>query len=83
MEQLQLPMDLRTRTEKRAARRAARLRKQISSKPRNRCHDCGRNATECWIMPCLTLEIAIDKGERAVNEWAQMSDAPFRVEAAS
>lgn len=78
-EQLTLPMDLRSKRE----RRASRLKSQISAQPRNRCHDCGRTATACWSMPCLTLEVALSKGAAAINRWATQSDAPFRVEAKS
>jgi hypothetical protein len=33
------------------------------------CPGCGRPARECWVMPCLVLETALSKGQRAVASW--------------
>lgn len=44
-----------------------------------RCKGCGRSAVECWTMPCLVLEIALQEGADAVNRWARRAGAPFRV----
>lgn len=48
---------------------------------RNRCPHCARRATECWVLPCLELEIALTNGEKAVNTWCKQARAPFKVEA--
>lgn len=48
------------------------------AKPK-RCHGCRRSAVECWIMPCLVLEVALQQGADAVNRWARRAGAPFRV----
>lgn len=35
----------------------------------NICKGCGRRKATCWAMPCLVLEIALEKGVGAVNRW--------------
>lgn len=35
-----------------------------------KCPYCGRRRGECWVMPCLGLEVALERGVGAVREWA-------------
>lgn len=37
---------------------------------RGACIGCGRPKGECWVLPCLVLEVAMDKGLGAVKKWA-------------
>lgn len=49
-----------------------------------RCAGCGRHPSECWIMPCLELEIVLQTNDaREVNKWCKVSGAPFHVEVKS
>jgi hypothetical protein len=36
-----------------------------------KCNGCGRHPRECWVMPCLLLEMALSEGTRAVKQWGQ------------
>lgn len=36
----------------------------------NKCTGCGRPVRECWVMPCLVLEIALATSIIAVKKWA-------------
>ena len=49
------------------------------SKPKKKCPDCGRSGPICWVMPCMALQVAIEKGPRRINRWLARVDAPFRV----
>ena len=33
------------------------------------CLSCHRHPRECWICPCLGLEIALSRGKLAVAAW--------------
>lgn len=35
------------------------------------CPGCGRARSTCWIMPCLHLEVVIERGPKAVARWGK------------
>lgn len=54
---------------------------QFDREPKSgKCPGCGRPCRECWILPCLELEVALHSGAPAVNAWLEQAGAPFRVE---
>lgn len=35
-----------------------------------KCPYCARRRGECWTLPCLGLEVDLEKGVKAVQKWA-------------
>lgn len=35
-----------------------------------KCPYCARRRRECWNMPCLQLQVDLEKGVKAVQKWA-------------
>ena len=58
----------------------AALNAELREPKDGKCPGCGRSCRECWILPCLELEVALHAGADEVNAWLEAAGAPFRVE---